>query len=662
MMRSSALIALLFLSSFALASNAATSVTKVPHLNLSRTLFMHCQPRMAHVINRLDEAQTSVVHHYSKSFQGFSALLTPEQAEQLSGKGKVISIFESRMKQLHTTHSWEFLGVNSLQYEGRMPSGSMFDVIVGVIDSGLWPESRSYDDTGLGPVPERFRGECIPGENFTSAHCNRKIIGARYYYKGFEADEGPLESFNQTFFRSARDSGGHGSHTSSTIAGSVVDDVSLYGLGRGTARGGAPRARLAMYKVCWINLCSDADILAAMDDAISDGVDILSLSLSPTPPQPSYFHDTISIGVFHAFQKGILVSASAGNSFFPRTAINVAPWILTVAASTVDREFTTNIYLGNSKLVKGYSLNPFKMGTSYGLIAGNAAAALGIPSKNASTLDPILVKGKIVVCTLEELTDNREEKANTVKVAGGIGIVLVDPLAKDVGFQFAIPGSVITPLGAAELQAPGNGRQPAQPGFGQDCSNFCAPGAGSTPMDNTKKLIGKNPNGAETTPFDYGSGHVNPAAALDPGLIYDFDSADVINFLCSLGAGPLELKNLTGELLSCPKNLTPSYDLNYPSIGVGNMSGSLSVHRTVTYYGQGAAVYSSYAEYPAGVKLTVNPRQLRFSQAGEKLSYRIDFTPYQSSNGSFVFGSLTWSNGVHQVWSPIGLNVVSVSN
>ncbi|PKI56412.1 hypothetical protein CRG98_023215 [Punica granatum] len=251
------------------------------------------------------------------------------------GKGEVISIFESRMMQLHTTHSWEFLGVN-FQYEGQMPSGSMFDVIVSVIDTRLWPESRSYDDTGLGPVPERFRGECIPGENFTSAHCNRKIIGARYYYKGFETDEGPLESFNQTFFRSGWDGDGHGSHTSSTFAGSVVDDVSLYGLGRGTARRGAPHARLTMYK------------------------------------------------------KGILVSASAGNSFFSRIANNVAPWILTVAASTLDREFTTNIYLENSKIVKGYSLNPFKMGTSYGLIAGGAAAALGIPSKNVNAKQEVV--------------------------------------------------------------------------------------------------------------------------------------------------------------------------------------------------------------------------------------------------------------------------------
>lgn len=163
---------------------------------------------------------------------------------------------------------------------------------------------------------------------------------------------GPLESFNSIFFRSARDSDGHGTHTSSTIAGSMVANASLFGMARGTARGGAPGARLAIYKACWFNLCSDADLLSALDDSISDGVDIISLSLGPDPPQPIYFEDAISIGAFHAFQKGILVSASAGNSFFPNTACNVAPWILTVAASSLDREFNSNIYLGNSQILK----------------------------------------------------------------------------------------------------------------------------------------------------------------------------------------------------------------------------------------------------------------------------------------------------------------------
>lgn len=187
----------------------------------------------------------------------------------------------------------------------------------------------------------------------------RKIIGARYYFKGFEAESGSLESQGGTFFRSARDSDGHGTHTASTIAGSVVENVSLFGMAGGTARGGAPSARLAIYKVCWFGFCSDADILLAMDDAISDGVDILSLSLGPDPPQPIYFEDAISIGSFHAFQKGILVSCSAGNSIFPGTASNVAPWILTVAASSVDRIFNSNIYLGNSRILKVISCKYF---------------------------------------------------------------------------------------------------------------------------------------------------------------------------------------------------------------------------------------------------------------------------------------------------------------
>ena len=138
----------------------------------------------------------------------------------------------------------------------------------------------------------------------------------------------------------------------STIAGSVVANASLFGMARGIARGGAPSARLAIYKACWFNLCSDADILNAMDDAISDGVDILSLSLGPNPPQPIYFEDATSIGAFHAFRKGVLVSASAGNSIFPGTATNVSPWVLTVAASSVDRIFNSNIYLGNSRVLK----------------------------------------------------------------------------------------------------------------------------------------------------------------------------------------------------------------------------------------------------------------------------------------------------------------------
>lgn len=121
------------------------------------------------------------------------------------------------------------------------------------------------------------------------------------------------------------------------------------------ARGGAPSSWLAIYKVCWATGgCSSADLLAAFDDAIFDGVDVLSVSLGSPPPLSSYVEDVVSIGSFHAVAKGkgISVVCSAGNSGpYSQTVINSAPWIFTVAASTIDRAFPTAISLGNNQTV-----------------------------------------------------------------------------------------------------------------------------------------------------------------------------------------------------------------------------------------------------------------------------------------------------------------------
>ncbi|XP_027348724.1 subtilisin-like protease SBT5.3 [Abrus precatorius] len=708
---------------------------------------------LASVTGSMKEAKAAALHHYSKSFQGFSAMITPDQANKLLDFNSVVSIFESKLNRLHTTHSWDFLGLDSAYMGNHMALDAESDVIVGVVDSGVWPESESFTDFGLGLVPEKFKGECVTGQNFTLANCNKKIIGARFYLKGFEAEVGPLKDVvNRIFFRSARDSDGHGTHTASTIAGSFVANASLFGIAKGTARGGAPSARLAIYKACWFGFCSDADILSAMDDAIHDGVDILSLSLGPEPPQPIYFENAISVGAFHAFQKGVLVSASAGNSVFPRTACNVAPWILTVAASTLDRKFNSNIYLGNSKVLKGYSLNPVKMERSYGLIYGSAAAASGVPAINASfcknrTLDPTLIKGKIVICTIEQFTDDREGKSIIVRQGGGVGMILIDHNAKDIGFQFVIPSTLIGQDAVEELQAYMKteknpiariyptitvlGTKPAPEvaafssmgpniitpdiikpditapgvnilaawspvateatveeqsvnyniisGTSMSCPHITAVAAiiksrhpywgpaaimsaimtTATVMDNTHHLIGRDPNGTQTTPFDYGSGHVNPVAALNPGLIYDFNSQDVVNFLCSTGASPAQLKNLTGVQTQCQKSPTASYNFNYPSIGVSNLNGSLSVYRTVTYYGQEPTVYLASVENPTGVNVTVTPAELKFWKTGEKITFRIDFLPFKNSNGNFVFGALIWNNGRQSVKSPIGLTVLS---
>ena len=150
--------------------------------------------------------------------------------------------------------------------------------------SGVWPESESFrDDPHYGPIPSSWRGTCVKGDSFDPATaCNRKLIGARYYLAGIESELGPLDTSGGAEYRSPRDRVGHGTHTASTAVGSVAPNASYFGLGRGAARGGAPRARLAVYKVWYKDLtgrCSDVDILAAFDDALCDGVHVVSASL-----------------------------------------------------------------------------------------------------------------------------------------------------------------------------------------------------------------------------------------------------------------------------------------------------------------------------------------------------------------------------------------------
>jgi len=223
--------------------------------------------------------------------------------------------------------------------------------------AGIWPESASFSDEGLGPVPSSWKGFCQSGDQFKATACNRKLIGARWFVDGFMAQTGRQLNLSRSGeYLSPRDVDGHGTHTSSTAAGSHVANVSYGGVGLGTARGGAPRARLAMYKVCWNVLggvCASADILKAFDEAIKDGVHVLSLSIGASS-LPLYSEvdgrDAIAIGSFHAVARGITVVCAAGNDGpEPQTVKNTAPWIITVAASTMDRAFPTQITLGNNK-------------------------------------------------------------------------------------------------------------------------------------------------------------------------------------------------------------------------------------------------------------------------------------------------------------------------
>jgi subtilisin family serine protease len=185
-------------------------------------------------------------------------------------------------------------------------------------------------------------------------YINRKLIGARFFRNAYEAYFGKLHSWQLT----ARDFVGHGTHTLSTAGGNFVPDASVFGIGNGTVKGGSPRARVATYKVCWsptdLDDCFGADVLAAIDQAISDGVDIISISLAGhhiVYPE-DIFTDAVSIGAFHALSRNILFVAAAGNDGpTPGSVVNIAPWVFTIAASTLDRDFSSTITFSDNRQV-----------------------------------------------------------------------------------------------------------------------------------------------------------------------------------------------------------------------------------------------------------------------------------------------------------------------
>ncbi|KAK4480228.1 hypothetical protein RD792_013290, partial [Penstemon davidsonii] len=374
-------------------------------------------------------APESWLYSYKRSFNGFVAKLTEDEKQKIASLEGVVSVFPSTKKQLHTTRSWDFMGFPIQAQRSNIES----DIIVGMLDTGIWPESFSFNDKGLGPPPTKWKGSCQSSSNFT---CNNKIIGAKYYHS-----EGPISAPD---FPSPRDSEGHGSHTASTAAGGLVYGTNMYGLGLGTARGGVVSGRIAVYKICWSDGCSDADILAAFDDAIADGVDIISLSVGGFFPS-DYFDDPIAIGAFHAMKNGILTSNSAGNSGpDAESIVNFSPWSLSVAASTIDRKFLSEVQLGNNKTYEGVSINTFLLkNDNYPLVYGgdvpNTAAGFdGSTSRycQPDSLDPKLVNGTILLC--DGLND-----ATPAADAGAIGTIMQDNGFKDFAFSFPISASYL---------------------------------------------------------------------------------------------------------------------------------------------------------------------------------------------------------------------------
>ncbi|KAG7537544.1 PA domain [Arabidopsis suecica] len=369
-----------------------------------------------------------ILYTYQTAFHGLAAQLTEEEAERLEEEDGVVAVIPETRYELHTTRSPTFLGLERQESERVWAERvTDHDVVVGVLDTGIWPESESFNDTGMSPVPSTWRGACETGKRFLKRNCNRKIVGARVFYRGYEAATGKIDE--ELEYKSPRDRDGHGTHTAATVAGSPVKGANLFGFAYGTARGMAPKARVAAYKVCWVGGCFSSDILSAVDQAVADGVQVLSISLGGGIS--TYSRDSLSIATFGAMEMGVFVSCSAGNGGpDPISLTNVSPWITTVGASTMDRDFPATVKLGTMRTFKGVSL--YKGRT---VLSKNKQYPLVYLGRNASSPDPTSfcldgaldrrhVAGKIVIC--DRGVTPRVQKGQVVKRAGGIGMVLTN--------------------------------------------------------------------------------------------------------------------------------------------------------------------------------------------------------------------------------------------
>jgi len=407
------------------------------------------------------------VDSFTVAANGFVADLSATQALGLATDRRVLLVEKSRTLHLDTWRSPRFLGLTGesgvwKRHGSRASAGS--GVVVGVLDTGIWPESKSFSGEKLTKKPKTtwdisrhgektrmekvdgtlFTGRCVVAQKWKGADCNTKIIGARYYGDSF-LQSVPRSELADTEQLSARDGDGHGSHTASTAAGNIVKNVVTEGRDFGTVSGMAPGARVAAYKVCWeaadpdLSGCNNLDSVAAIEQAVIDGVDVINYSVgggaSPTL-------DAVELAFEGAAEAGIFVAASAGNSGpDPITLDHPAPWVTTVAASTHVR-FENTVVLGNDTLLVGASIATKPVPETRLVDASRAAAAGSEPGDadlcGPKSLDKSKVKGKIVVC-LRGVYD-RVAKSQEVKRAGGIAMILVNtsPNSLDADFH-AVP-------------------------------------------------------------------------------------------------------------------------------------------------------------------------------------------------------------------------------
>jgi subtilisin family serine protease len=406
----------------------------------------------------LDAVGATAIYDYTVTNNGVAADLSARQAAELAKLPGVLSLERDRREQVDTTLSPHFLGLDApggLWSQLGGPKNAGAGVVVGMLDSGIWPESAAFaGNTGI-PVPAGWAGACQGGEQFARSNCNDKLIGARYYVAGFGKTNVAAADF-----LSPRDGSGHGSHTSSTAAGDNGTSVSIEGQPMGTASGMAPGAKLAMYKVCWEGKpgvaagCFNSDSVAAINQAVLDGVDVINYSIGGS--SEASVLGSVEQAFRGAANAGVFVAVSAGNNGpGPSTLDHPSPWLTTVAAATHRRAFQA-VELGDGQRFVGASTTP-PLPDPAPLVTATSVKLADAPDDEAAlcfdgTLDPAKTTGKVVVC--DRGVNARIDKSFEVQRAGGVGMVLANTSPSSLNGDFhAVPSVHVDDVDGAAIKA-----------------------------------------------------------------------------------------------------------------------------------------------------------------------------------------------------------------
>jgi hypothetical protein len=601
-------------------------------------------------------------------YGGFAATVPAKSVKDILKVDGVVAVQSDALRQPLTDASSDFIGATPLQAAlgGRPNAGS--GVIYGNLDTGVWPEHPSFADQGnLSAPPAKGDGSpraCDFGDNpLTPANdpfvCNHKLIGGKPFLSTYLSD--PTRAANEPY-HTARDSNGHGSHTSSTSAGNVVSSAPIFGVERGPINGIAPGAWVSVYKVCGIQGCFDSDSAAAVAQAVVDGVNVINFSISGgTDP----LTDPVELAFLDAYAAGVFVSASAGNDGpGASTANHLAPWVMTVAASTQTREFASTLTVtatgGATFTADGASITtgagPLPLVLSSDAPYSNNLCDAPAPAGTFT--------GKIVAC--QRGVVGRVEKGFNVAQGGAAGMVLYNATLADIetdnhflptvhladgtdfkAFMLANTGETasftggIKRNGQGDVMAAFSSRGPAGPVIKPDVT---APGvqilAGHSP---TPDDVAGGPAGQffqAIAGTSMSSPHVAGAALLlkdahgswTPGqlksalmttaitdvLKEDLETpADPFDF----GAGRIKVVDASAAALTFDESADRMFalggtaltaiDLNIPSVNAPVMPGSVTTTRTAKNVSGARVEVNASASAPSDSSITITPKKVK---------------------------------------------------